>query len=48
MNAYEKAIALHPAGNDDAILRWNNCYRTMARYPEIVSSPRDDDEQMLE
>ena len=48
MNAYEKAISLRPAGNDDAILRWNNCYRTMARYPEIVPPPQDDDEQMLE
>jgi len=48
MSAYEKAIALHPAGNDEAILRWNNCYRTMARYPEIMSPPQDGDEQMLE
>jgi hypothetical protein len=28
---YEKAIALHPAGEDEAILRWNTCARTLAR-----------------
>jgi len=48
MKAYEKAIALRPAGNDEAILRWNNCQRTMARYPEIVSPPQEENEQMLE
>ena len=27
MNWYEKAEALRPAGNDDALLRWNACAR---------------------
>lgn len=27
MDNYEKAEALRPAGNDDAILRWNTCAR---------------------
>jgi len=31
MDWYEKAEALRPAGNDDAILRWNSCARTIAR-----------------
>jgi hypothetical protein len=27
MSWYEKAEALRPAGNDDALLRWNTCVR---------------------
>ena len=27
MNCYEKAEAIRPAGNDDALLRWNACAR---------------------
>lgn len=29
MDQFEKAEALRPAGNDDAILRWNSCARTI-------------------
>jgi hypothetical protein len=29
---YEKAEAVRPPGNDDAILRWNTCVRLIARY----------------
>jgi hypothetical protein len=32
MSFYEKAEAVRPAGNDDAILRWNTCVRLMMRY----------------
>jgi hypothetical protein len=31
MEWFEKAEALRPAGNDDAVLRWNTCARMMAR-----------------
>jgi hypothetical protein len=31
MAAYEKAEALRKPGNDDAILRWNTCARTLER-----------------
>ena len=31
MDWFEKAEALRPAGNDDAVLRWNTCARMMAR-----------------
>jgi len=31
MEWYEKAEALRPPGNDDAILRWNSCVRTLER-----------------
>lgn len=32
MQFYEKAEAMRPAGNDDAILRWNTCARLLSRY----------------
>ena len=31
MDAFERAEALRAAGNDDAILRWNTCARTLER-----------------
>ena len=33
---YEKAEAIRPPGNDDAILRWNTCARVIARRSFIV------------
>ena len=30
MQWYEKAEAIRPAGNDDAILRWNTCARVLS------------------
>jgi hypothetical protein len=30
MESFEKAESLRQAGNDDAILRWNTCHRTLA------------------
>ena len=41
MEWFEKAEAIRPAGNDDAILRWNGCARIIARNnlrPHIVSA----------
>ena len=32
MAFYEKAEAVRPPGNDDAILRWNTCVRLMMRH----------------
>jgi hypothetical protein len=31
MSWFEKAEAIRPAGNDDAVLRWNTCARIIAR-----------------
>jgi hypothetical protein len=31
MALYEKAEAIRPPGNDDAILRWNACARIIMR-----------------
>ena len=35
MEHYERAEALRPPANDDAILRWNACARVIMRSPEI-------------
>ncbi len=40
MEHYERAEALRPPANDDAILRWNACARVIMRNPEI--RPRAD------
>jgi hypothetical protein len=32
MDWFEKAARVRPAGNDDAILRWNACVRTIRRH----------------
>ena len=35
MRCYERAEALRPADNDDSVLRWNTCARTLMRYREL-------------
>jgi hypothetical protein len=35
MHWYEKAMAASPAGNDDAILRWNACVRFLEQNPQL-------------
>ena len=35
MSWYEKAESQRPAGNDEAILRWNTCGRLLARNPHL-------------
>lgn len=35
MECYERAETLRPAGNDDAILRWNACARLLMDYPKV-------------
>ena len=37
---YEQAEAMRPAGNDEAILRWNTCVRMLGRH-ERSQTPRD-------
>jgi hypothetical protein len=41
MTWYEKAEEVRPAGNEDAILRWNACARILARDERL--RPRPDD-----
>jgi hypothetical protein len=35
MDWYERAENLRPAGNDDALLRWNTCARLLMSNPEV-------------
>ena len=35
MAFFERSMALRPPGNDDAVLRWNACARTLERHPEV-------------
>ena len=44
---YEKAEAVRPAGNDDAILRWNTCARVIMRN-NLTARPVDVSEHFLE
>jgi len=48
MEWYEKAEAIRPSGNDDAILRWNSCARMIMNYPELKPAPADTSHPMLE
>ncbi len=41
LESYEKAQSLSPAGNDDAILRWNTCARILKRNDQIRPKPQD-------
>jgi hypothetical protein len=47
MNYYEKAIHLAPAGNDDAILRWNTCARLIMKNPDIQPPSENDQHAWL-
>jgi hypothetical protein len=42
MDHYEKAIQFAPAGNDDAVLRWNTCARTIMQNPDVRPLPDED------
>ena len=38
---YEEAEARRPAGNDDAILRWNACTRLLRGHPELIPAAEE-------
>ena len=48
MSYYEKAEAIRPPGNDDALLRWNTCARILERHPELRPAPVEAGEPPLE
>ena len=41
MRHYERAERLRPAHNDDAVLRWNTCARTLSRTAELRPQPEE-------
>ena len=47
MESFEKAEALRPPGNDDAILRWNTCARIIMRY-NLTAKREESVEPVLE
>ena len=40
MSWYEKAEAMRPPGNDEAMLRWNTCARILAKNEQL--RPREE------
>ena len=47
LEAFEKATAIRPAGNDDAILRYNACVRTIHRH-HLTARVQESREPLLE
>ena len=48
MEWYEKAEAIRPPGDDDAILRWNTCARLLNQSPHIAPRGEEAREPALE
>jgi len=48
MDHFEQAAEVRPAGNDDAILRWNTCARVMNNRPDVHEGHHDTGPTMLE
>jgi hypothetical protein len=47
LNHFEAAERVRPAGNDDAILRWNTCVRFLKRHPELAPRMEEVPEAIL-
>ena len=47
MQHYERAMKFAPHGNDDAILRWNTCARTIMQNPDIQPLAEHDPQSWL-
>ena len=47
MVCFEMAEEVRPAGNDDSILRWNACVRTLNTHSELRPRPEDSYEPIL-
>lgn len=41
MRAFERADAVKPVDQDDALLRWNACARLFHQYPEMIDAGKD-------
>jgi hypothetical protein len=48
MGFYERAEAIRPPGDDDAVLRWNSCARMLMANDRIQAPADDPSEPMLE
>src|SRR4051794_16471759 len=47
LHLFETAESVRPAGNDDAILRWNTCVRFLQAHRELAPSPEQISEPIL-
>ena len=47
MNCFEQAEAVRPAGNDDALLRWNCCARLLMRDERLVPASEEREEPLF-
>jgi hypothetical protein len=47
MTYFDEAEKKRPAGNDDAVLRWNACARMLMRHPELKPRPEEAFEPVL-
>jgi len=47
MTWYERAEAIRPSGNDDALLRWNTCARLLMRDHRLVPAAQEREEPLL-
>jgi hypothetical protein len=44
--SFERAEAIRPVHNDDAVLRWNACARLLERLPEVAPDTREEPIQL--
>jgi hypothetical protein len=47
MSAYERAEAIRPSGNDDAVLRWNTCARLLNENRDLKPRGQESFEPLL-
>jgi hypothetical protein len=47
LQCFEEAEQLRPAGNDDAVLRWNTCVRFLARHPNVAPRAKEVPEPII-
>ena len=47
LDFFERAERVRPAGNDDAILRWNTCVRILQKHPELKPTGELREEPLL-
>ena len=48
LHGFDRAIGLRPAGNDDAVLRWNACVRALQHLPAPAAADRTESAIMSE
>ena len=48
LHGFDRAIGLRPAGNDDAVLRWNACVRALRHLPPPAQADRAESAIMSE